>query len=195
VLSSLFGSLPKAAAQALIGLAVTGSAIGASAAAGGPNIPQEVLQAVGIVDEHANENASANTPKGKAKGQAKATSTAAAQAEADNSLKGLCTAYTKGGLGQNAKAGENPKSKSTATPAASPMARLEAARAAATPSVATIGELCASLLEDGEDETTITSTAESGNPGRGKGLEKSATAAAIATTGQGKALEAPGKSR
>lgn len=189
VLSSLFGLLPKAATQALIALAVTGGAIGASAAAGGPNIPGEVLQAVGLVNENANENADDNQAKGKAK---KATATATAGVtllseggeNAENGLKGLCNAFQKGGLGQ-AAAG---KGKGEGDPAAAPLARIDAARGTQSRDV-----FCAELLDDTE-EASIASTAESGNSGRGKGLEKSGNAGGTAP-GRGKAPEAPGKSQ
>lgn len=190
VLSSLFGLLPKAATQALIALAVTGGAIGASAAAGGPNIPGEVLQAVGLVNENANENADDNQAKGKAK---KATATATAgvtllsegRENAENGLKGLCNAFQKGGLGQ-AAAG---KGKGEGDPAAAPLARL----AEASGGSAQIEEFCDELLGS-DGGASIASTAESGNSGRGKGLEKSGNAGGTAP-GRGKASEAPGKSQ
>ena len=188
VLSVLGRMLPRAATQALIALVVTGGAIGASAAAGGPNVPGEVLQAIGLRQETANQNSGLESAsKGKA---TKATATAAADVTigsapggaSESSFEGLCEAYTKGGLGQNAKA------KGQATPAAGPLARLD--QAAGSQSV---DDFCADLLEAGEPP--ITSTAESGNSGRGKGLEKPDTDEGTATTGQGKASEAPGKSR
>lgn len=209
MLSSLFGLLPKAATQALIALAVTGGAMGASAAAGGPNIPQEVLQAVGLVNENANQNAEDAQAKGKAKGKAAATATGSATADAkvedseakgDRGLRGLCIAWVNGGLGQNA----NAESKGKGTPALNPRDRLKAAvEASSTSGPKTLEALdtpeeCTALFGAGDEEevdAAIASTAESGNQGRGKGLEKSGTAAATATSGQGKASEAPGKTR
>jgi len=171
VLPSFFRLLPKAATQALIALAVTGGAIGVSAAAGGPNVPNEALQAVGLVNE-ANEHAEDNG-KSTAPGQIKkaaATGTPGGQA-GDNGLKGLCTAYSKGGLGQRAQV------KGEGTPAAAPLARLDDARGSQS-----IADFCATLLEE------HAGGAGADNPGVGKALGKSGQA-------PGKSGEAPGKSR
>lgn len=193
VLSSLFGLLPKAATQALIALLVTGGAMGASAAAGGPNIPAEVLHAVGLVNDNANEHADA---KGNAKGQAaKGTATAAAGLgplgePGDRGLLGLCNAYLKGGLGT--KADENSNGKSNAAPAS--LARLQEA-------VGDLNDLksvedCTARFGGQGEEAPTAATAESGNQGRGKGLEKSGNAESTATSGQGKApTSPPGKGR
>jgi hypothetical protein len=195
VLSRLLGLLPKAATQALIALVVTGGAIGASAAAGGPNVPGEVLQAVGLRQETADENSSVDSvAKGKAK-KAAATGTATASAElttgsqpggaSENALKGLCNAYTKGGLGQNAQP------KGQGTPAAGPLQRLDEAAGSES-----VEDYCADLLEsEGKSKPSSTSTAESGNSGQGKGLGKADNDNEAETPAKGKSSEAPGKSQ
>ena len=178
MLSSLVGILPKAATQALLALVVTGGAIGASAAAGGPNLPAETLKAVGLANENANEHAEDNG-KAQAPGQLKkATATATApggpESAGDNGLKGLCTAYTKGGLGQNAQA------KGESTPAAAPLARIDAARGSESRA-----DFCAGVVGA---HKTATGTPEADDQGKGKALGKSAS-------GPGKSADAPGKSR
>jgi hypothetical protein len=194
VFNSVFGLLPKAATQALIALVVTGGAIGASAAAGGPNVPAETLKAVGLANENANEHAEDNAKalaKGKAKreatsqapGQAMASATAVvrvddAEGAGDNGLKGLCNAYTKGGLGQRA----NPKGEGV--PAAAPLARIDDARGSESRA-----DFCEGVLED--HKATTASTA--GDEGEGKALGKLKTRAE--ETGPGKSADAPGKAR
>src|SRR5688572_19697254 len=44
--------VPRAAAVALAGVVLTGGAMGASAAVGGPNIPDAVLTAFGVLSGH-----------------------------------------------------------------------------------------------------------------------------------------------
>ena len=186
MLSSITRLLPKAAAQALIALAVTGGAIGASAAAGGPNVPAETLKAVGLVNQHTDDDAEDNG-KSQAPGQIRqATATASAgltrsENARDNGLKGLCNAYMNGGLGQNAQA------KGVSTPAAAPLARLDGARGSDSRA-----EFCADVLA--KHNASKGSTAEAGDQGKGKALGKAKHEEA-GSNGQSKSAAAPGKAR
>lgn len=193
--ASLLGLIPRAATQALIALVVTGSAIGVSAAAGGPNLPQQALQAVGFAGERAGDNAQGSADV-KAVKAARASATAGAQATisatpGESSLAGLCNAYARGGLGQNAQA------KGRGTPAAGPMERLTTAAkvsetADATAKAAAINAYCATLSRGESPQSSLTSTAEAESSGRSGGPRESSTAAA---TPKGRAADAPGKAR
>jgi len=108
------------------------------------------FKAVGLAGENANKQASDGQLK-------KTTATATGPAGAsENGLKGLCTAYLKGGLGQDAQA------KGTATPAASPLARIEKARGSES-----VADFCGEVLTAGNESPNAPIPA-SGNQGGDK---------------------------
>ncbi len=203
VLSSLFSVLPKAAAQALIALVVTGGAVGASAAVGGPNIPGQVLHAVGLVSgggdaqtqrdgatpSHSEPKSGAAAGATAAAGRSTATATPGSAA-GDAGVQGLCQAFVKGGLGQNGRS--NPQSYARLLKAAGAESVTDdAARAKA------LQDFCAALpaRPDGTATAGAATSATAGPSGRGKGEERSQDAQGSATP-QGKAPSTPvGKGR
>lgn len=118
------GVLPRAAVQALLGLAIVSGAVGASAAAGGPNLPGQVLQAVGLIaasddapdatSSRATARVTAPSREVSAPEPTTATVTATpssvaapsptATGQAESGARGLCQSYLAGGLGQNGQA-------------------------------------------------------------------------------------------
>lgn len=112
------GALPRVAVQALLGLAIVSGAVGASAAAGGPNLPAGVLQAVGLMSSdridsidvpapksgRATDTPTATPQSGARRGeQSVAVSTPAAKDGDDSGARGLCAAYVGDGLGQQGR--------------------------------------------------------------------------------------------
>ena len=62
MISSLFSMVPKVAMLVIGGLVLTGSAVGASAAVGGPNLPVAVLTAIGLHSDNRSGGGIGNAP-------------------------------------------------------------------------------------------------------------------------------------
>lgn len=117
-----FGFISRAAVQALLGVAILSGAVGASATAGGPNLPFEVLHAVGLLDRADEPRESEGDPSAQATRSATETPTTpalvdsttptpdptavisatapAAQPLGFAELSGLCKAFLLEGLGR-----------------------------------------------------------------------------------------------
>lgn len=168
MLFAFFGGVPKAVAAAIAALLLTGGAMGASAAVGGPNIPGQIWHAIGAssIDDDGDELElhATGTPGGtatpRARSTAKATSTPSA-----SSIPGLCRAAQSG-----SERGREHKLDSTA------FQRLD--RAADAAGADDIEEFCEQVLGErkhGKPEPTSTATAtalESGQSGHGKSEDK-----------------------
>lgn len=96
MIPTLLGMVPKAAMLAIGGLVLTGSAVGASAAAGGPNLPAAALTAIGLHVDVRNSGGIGNAPDAAQNGKDHANGKAT-----DGSANGSVTATATAAAGIN----------------------------------------------------------------------------------------------
>jgi hypothetical protein len=133
MIPALLKVVPRAAAIAIGGLVLTGGAIGASAAVGGPSVPAALLTAVGL---HSEEHESGI-------GHSNASETGKEHAN-DRAFLGA-------GNGQRHKPAVTPTATATATSTATPAGTATAAAAAASPPHAGAKGLCNALTRGSEN--------------------------------------------
>ena len=93
MIPSLFSMVPKAAMLVIGGLVLTGSAVGASAAVGGPNLPVAALTAIGLHADIQHSSGIGNAPDAAQTGKDHANSRALdGSANADASASATATA-------------------------------------------------------------------------------------------------------
>ena len=112
MIPTLIGMVPKAAMLAIGGLVLTGSAVGASAAAGGPNLPVAALTAIGLHADVQNSGGIGNAPDaaqtGKDHANGKATD-GSGNASASGTTKATASGTAAAGINNAPDAAQNGK--------------------------------------------------------------------------------------
>lgn len=104
MITSLFAMVPKAAMLVIGGLVLTGSAVGASAAVGGPNLPVAALTAIGLHAGVQNSGGIGNAPDAAQTGKDHANGKAS-----DGSVNASVTGTAAAGIGNAPDAAQTGK--------------------------------------------------------------------------------------